>query len=307
MQWSDSCFKDCLSSVLKPSTHRTCRHPSKSLSRIQVNTYSVESPETESKTEIPPEYRAFQDVFSKRLATRLPPHQPWDCAIDLLPGATPLKGKVYPLSIPEQKAIFFFVAKKDGGLRQCIDYRALNTQSVKFSYPLPLVPAVLEQLHGAHIFSDWYMNEVFLEYKDYKDDILIYSRNMAEHGQHVTQVLKKLREHHLYLKLEKCEFHTPSIQFLGYIIDQQGIQMDQRKVDTIHNWPQPVTIKELQHFLGFANFYRRFIQNYSLLSSPLTSLLRNQPMSMSWNPLATEAFQRLKNAFITAPIPEQQM
>ena len=102
--------------------------------------------------------------------------------------------------------------------------------------------------------------------------------------------------------MEKCEFHTPSVQFLGYIINQQGIQMDQRKVDPIHNWPQPVTVKEPQRILGFANFYRRFIQNCSLLSSPLTSLLRNRPKSLSWNPLATEAFQHLKDAFTTAPI-----
>jgi len=96
-----------------------------------------------------------------------------------------------------------------------------------------------------------YMNEVFREYLQrfvivYIDDILIYSRNLAEHRHHVSQVLEKLRQHHLYLKLEKCEFHTTSVQFLGYIIDQHGIQMDQRKVETIRNWLTSSTIKDLQ-------------------------------------------------------------
>ncbi len=248
---------------------------------------------------------------------------------------------------------FFFVAKKDGGLQPCIDYCHLNSQTVKYRYPLPLVPAALKQLRGARIFSkldlrstynlirirqgdecktafftpsghyeyrvmpyglsnspsvfQGYMNEVFREFLQqfvivYIDDILIYSRNLAEHRLHIKQVLEKLRHHHLYLKLEKCEFHTTSVTFLGYVIDQHGIQMYQRKVEAIRNWPQPATIKELQRFLGFANFYRRFIHNYSLLSSPLTSLLKGRPKSLSWSSPALEAFHQLQEAFQTAPI-----
>ncbi len=113
---------------------------------------------------------------ASRQPPRLPPHRPWDCAIDLLPGAKLPKGRVYPLSIPARKAMedyikealqqgfiwpstspatssFFFMGKKDGGLRICIDYRALNSQTVKLPYPLPLVPAALEELRGACIFS----------------------------------------------------------------------------------------------------------------------------------------------------------
>lgn len=85
----------------------------------------------------------------------------------------------------------------------------------------------------------------------YINVILIHSWNLAEHCLHLKQVLEKL----LYLKLEKCEFHTTSVHFLSYVIDQHGIKMDQRKVETIRNWPQPVTVKELQCFLGFSNFY----------------------------------------------------
>ncbi|KAL0195414.1 hypothetical protein M9458_008986 [Cirrhinus mrigala] len=151
------------------------------------------------------------------------------------------------------------------------------------------------------------MNEVFREFLHrfvivYFDDILIYSRNLAEHRQHVQQVLQKLRQQRLYLKLEKCEFHLPSVQFLGYVISAEGVQMDQGKVTAIQNWPQPTTIKELQCFLGFSNFYRRFIQNYSSITAPLTSLLKGKPRTITWNPAAHEAFQQLKKIFSTAPL-----
>ncbi|KAL0190891.1 hypothetical protein M9458_013589, partial [Cirrhinus mrigala] len=336
----------------------------------------IESPDPVSIPEIPAEYMAFQDVFSKQAATFLPPHRPWDCAIDLLPGAQLPKGRVYPLSIPERQAMeeyikealqqgfiqpstspaassFFFVGKKDGGLRPCIDYRQLNSQILQQPYPLPLVPATLEELRGAQVFTkldlrsaynlvrvragdEWktafvtptglyeyrvmpyglsispsvfqtFMNEVFQEFLHrfvvvYIDDILICSQNMAEHRQHIQQVLHKLREHSLYLKLEKCEFHRPSVQFLGYVISAEGVQMDQGKVQAILDWPQPTTIKELQRFLGFSNFYRRFIQNYSSITAPLTSLLRGKPKNINWNPSAHGAFNQLKKIFSTAPL-----
>ncbi len=151
------------------------------------------------------------------------------------------------------------------------------------------------------------MNEVFREFLHkfvivYIDEILIYSRKLAEHRHHVTQVLEQLRKHHLYLKLENCEFQPPVVQFLGYIVSADGIQMDQGKVQAIRDWPQPHSVKELQRFLGFANFYRRFIQNFSLLSAPLTSMICQKPKSLSWNTEARAAFQKLQEAFCTAPI-----
>ncbi len=78
--------------------------------------------------------------------------------------------------------------------------------------------------------------------------------------------------------------------------------MDEGKVEAIKTWPKPSTIKELQQFLGFSNFYRWFIQNYSTLTSPLTNLLHNKPESLSWSPAAEEAFEKVKEAFTQAPI-----
>ncbi|KAL0167476.1 hypothetical protein M9458_035698, partial [Cirrhinus mrigala] len=364
VRWGKHCHTNCLVNL-----------PTSTVAPVFLSSTRIESPEPAFTPEIPAEYMSFQDVFSKQAATQLPPHRPWDCAIDLLPGAQLPKKLVYPLSIPEHQALeeyikealqqgfiqpstspaasSFFVGKKDGGLRPCIDYRQLNSQIIQQPYPLPLVPAALEELRGAQVFTkldlrsaynlvrvregdEWktafvtptghyeyrvmpyglsispsvfqtFMNEVFREFLHrfvivYIDDILIYSRNLAEHRQHVQQVLQKLRQQCLYLKLEKCEFHLPSVQFLGYVISAEGVQMDQGKVTAIQNWPQPTTIKELQRFLGFSNFYRRFIQNNSSITAPLTSLLKGKPRTITWNPAAHEAFQQLKKIFSTAPL-----
>ncbi len=151
-----------------------------------------------------------------------------------------------------------------------------------------------------------YMNEVFREYLHcfvlvYIDDILVYSRNEAEHCLHVSEVLQRLREHQLYLKAEKCTFHQASIQFLGYLISSPGIKMDEGKVEAVKTWPKPTTIKELQRFL-FSNFYRRFIHSYSSITAPLTNLLKGKPKSLSWTPEATLAMKTLQQAFTSAPL-----
>ncbi|MGL5200451.1 MAG: RNase H-like domain-containing protein, partial [Aeromonas veronii] len=129
--------------------------------------------------------------------------------------------------------------------------------------------------------------------------------------QQVRAVLQRLIDHHLYAKLEKCEFHQTSTAFLGYIISAEGVAMDDQKVQAVVNWPIPTTIKELQRFLGFANFYRRFIRNFSLVATPLTSMLRKGGSGLMWSTAASEAFQKLKCLFTTAPIlhhpdPEQE-
>ncbi|KAK3542448.1 hypothetical protein QTP86_025890 [Hemibagrus guttatus] len=213
-----------------------------------------------------------------------------------------------------QRQDSFFVGKKDGGLRPCIDYRGLNAITVPYPYPLPLVPAALEQLRGARIFSkldlrsaynlvrikkgdEWktafhtthrhyeyrvmpfgltnapavfqaLINGVFQDLLGkwviaYIDDILVYSASLEEHVLHVREVLSRLQQHHLYVKLEKCKFHQSTVTFLGYVVSRRGVEMDEAKVWAVTDWSAPTTVRELQRFLGFANFYRRFIRNYS--------------------------------------------
>jgi hypothetical protein len=150
------------------------------------------------------------------------------------------------------------------------------------------------------------MNEVLREFLDisvivYLDDILIYSETREEHIRHITQVLERLRKHRLWAKAEKCRFFQNSVDFLGYIVSQDGVSMDPAKVKAILEWHSPKTIKDIQVFLGFANFYRRFIKGYSKITEPLTRLLRKDT-KFEWSDKAQKAFDTLKTAFTTAPI-----
>ena len=120
------------------------------------------------------------------------------------------------------------------------------------------------------------MNDVFREFLDdfviiYIDDILIYSKIIANHEKYVRMVLKKLRDMGLYAKLDKCEFHQSRVEFLQYIISNKGVSMDPKKVQTIIDWITPSTICDVQCFLGFANFYRIFIKHYFKIA-PLINL-----------------------------------
>ncbi|KAL0173996.1 hypothetical protein M9458_029964, partial [Cirrhinus mrigala] len=325
---------------------------------------------------IPTEYQDLLEAFSTIKATELPPHRTGDCAIKLKPGAVPPRGRIYPLSQPETAAMeryieeelakgfirpstspasagFFFVKKKDGGLRPCIDYRPLNEVTIKYRYPLPLVPPALEQLRSARFYTkldlrsaynliriregdEWktafstasghyeylvmpfglanspsyfqaFVNKVFRDMLNrcvivYIDDILIFSNSFAEHGQHIRAVLQRLIQHKLYAKEEKCQFHQQSIAFLGYVISPEGVAMDDSKVNAVRDWPRPKTLKELQRFLGFSNFYRRFIRNFSTVAAPLTSMVKRGKVRLTWSPDAVQAFHELRQRFTTAPI-----
>ena len=124
-----------------------------------------------------------------------------------------------------------------------------------------------------------YINEVIRECLDrfavaYMDDILVYSNSLEEHILHVRTILQKLLTAGLYAKIEKCEFHVQKASFLGFVISSKGISMDPERIRTIAEWPVPESVLDVQVFLGFANFYRRFIDGYSRVVLPITSLLR---------------------------------
>ncbi|XP_016332899.1 uncharacterized protein LOC107681197 [Sinocyclocheilus anshuiensis] len=349
MSWGSTCHLTCLS----PSVPSSEFQDSVDLSRV------------------PSSYHQFKAVFCKSRATSLPPHRPYDCAIELLPGSCPPRGRIFSLSSPERTAMdtyikeslaagiirastspagagFFFVGKKDGVLRPCIDYRGLNKIMVRNQYPLPLMATAFELLQGASIFTkldlrnayhlvriqqgdEWktafntptghyeylvmpfgltnapavfqaLINDVLRDMLNqfvfvYLDDILIFSGSLEEHEGHVSRVLQRLLDNHLYVKPEKCEFHVTQAQFLGFIITPGHVEMDPKKVEAVLNWPIPATVKEVQRFIGFANFYRRFITNFSSVVAPLTTLTKGGGIKIHWGSEAAGAFEELKHPF----------
>ena len=151
-----------------------------------------------------------------------------------------------------------------------------------------------------------FMNDIFRDMTDdfvviYLDDILIFSADPAKHEQHVRLVLERLRQHNLHAKPEKCQFHTDTTEYLGFIVSPKGVAMDPAKTKVIGDWPTPRNLKEVQSFLGFANFYRRFIDAYSRIVRPLTNLTQKDT-PFQWSPPQEAAFQQLKSAFQSAPV-----
>ena len=324
---------------------------------------------------VPKEYHDYADVFSEGEAKVLPPHRSYDHKIDTVDNEDPPFGKIYNMSTNELEALksyidemlakgfirssnspagapVLFVKKKNGTLRLCVDYRALNKITIKNRYPLPLAGDLMDRLSSAKVYTkidlrvgynnvriaeghEWktafrtrygsyeylvmpfgltnapatfqsFMNDIFHSLLDvcvivYLDDILIYSDNLEDHRIHVRKVLDILRKHNLHARPEKSSFHEDSIEYLGVIISPKGVAMDKGKVDVILAWPAPRNVKELQSFLGFANFYRRFIDNYSGIVKPLTSLLKKEVV-FEWSEACENSFQVLKTAFTQAPV-----
>lgn len=360
--WSVNCHVNCLRAAASPVPLPPTASPS-------------DAPDLSM---VPRVYHDLRDVFCKDRARSLPPHRPYDCAIDLLPGAPLPSSRLYSLSRPERDAMeryiaeslaaglirpssspvaagFFFVDKKDGSLRPCIDFRGLNQITVKNKYPLPLLSSAFELLQGMTVFTkldlrnayhlvriregdEWktafnthqghfeylvmpfgltnapavfqaMVNDVLRDFVNrcvfvYLDDILIFSETLEEHRVHVRQVLLRLLENRLFVKGEKCDFHVTSVSFLGHIIEKGDLRTDPEKVRAVVEWPTPPDRRQVQRFLGFANFYRRFIRDFSRIALPLTKLT-SPKVSFQWDPAAQRAFALLKERFTTAPILRQ--
>jgi len=133
------------------------------------------------------------------------------------------------------------------------------------------------------------------------DDILIYSPTEDEHVHIVTSVLWLLQENDLMVAPEKCEWHTSKVEFLGYIISADGVSMAEDKVQTLLEWAPCTNVMAVQSFLGFANFYRRFIKGFSKICKPLMDLTK-KGIRWQWTEEEQNAFRMLKRRFTTAPI-----
>ncbi len=130
-----------------------------------------------------------------------------------------------------------------------------------------------------------------------------YSDTLEDHVQHVRAVLQRLIQYQLFAKIEKCDFTRPLSHSWATSLAQEAWPWMRAKVKAVVEWPRPTTLKELQCFLGFANFYRRFIRGFSMVAEPLTALVRKGTSCLPWNEEATKAFSRLKQVFTSAPIP----
>ncbi|KAF8750725.1 hypothetical protein RHS01_09093 [Rhizoctonia solani] len=151
-----------------------------------------------------------------------------------------------------------------------------------------------------------FMNKLFKDLLDvcviiYLDDILIYSRDDATHTRHVHKVLQRLMENQLFCKASKCTFHVTSVEYLGIIVLDKGFSLDKLKIQAVQEWPVPTRVKEVQLFLGFANFLRRFVANFSHMARPLHNLVKKDT-TWSWGIKEQEAFQGLKDAITNAPV-----
>ena len=135
----------------------------------------------------------------------------------------------------------------------------------------------------------------------YMDDILVFSKTMDNHIKMVQKVLQILQDNDLYLQSLKCHFHKKKINYLGYVISHGHLEIDPIKVARIMEWPTPGKVKEVQSFLGFYNFYRRFIKDYSKIARPLFELTQKE-RTWDWTPACKEVFQTLKRIFTESPV-----
>lgn len=158
---------------------------------------------------LPEKYTDFLDVFSRNKAMQLPPHSPWDCAVELLPNAAPPRSKVYFLSLPETQVMENYIKE------------VLATGFIQLSTS----PAAA----GFFFIEEDLLNQCIIAYIEF----LIYSRTKDQHVQHVKMELSRLRENQLYVKAEKCEFPVSNTKFLGYCVSHQGVVMDQTKVTAV--------------------------------------------------------------------------
>ncbi|GJW01626.1 putative reverse transcriptase domain-containing protein [Tanacetum coccineum] len=155
------------------------------------------------------------------------------------------------------------------------------------------------------VFMDL-MNRVCKPYLDkfvivFIDDILIYSKNKKEHEEHLKQILELLKKEKLYAKFSKCEFWIPKVQFLGHVIDSEGIHVDPAKIESIKDWTSPKSPTEIRQFLGLAGYYRRFIEGFSKIAKPMTKLTQKK-VKFEWGDKQEAAFQLLKQKLCSAPI-----
>jgi hypothetical protein len=161
-------------------------------------------------------------------------------------------------------------------------------------------------LTNASAYFMYLMNKVFMEYLDkfvvvFIDDILIFSKIVEEHEEHLRLVLEKLRSNQLYAKFSKCEFWLTEVAFLRHVISAGGVLVDAGKVKDVLNWMPPITASEIQSFLGLAGHYRRFIKDFSKIAKPMTKPLEKNK-AFEWTTECQASFEELRKRLTSAPV-----
>lgn len=147
------------------------------------------------------------------------------------------------------------------------------------------------------IFNDMISHRILI----YLDDIIIYTETKEALWQLTIKVLERLRSVDFYLKPEKCFFNLQELDYLGFVVSREGLKVDNYKVKAIEEWPELKIKRDICKFIGFANFYRKFIDGYSTIARPLMTLLSKKRM-FTWGEPQKQAFEQLKQAFIMAPV-----
>ncbi|KAI3681046.1 hypothetical protein L6452_35828 [Arctium lappa] len=233
------------------------------------------------------------------------------------------KGFIRPSSSPWGAPVLF-IKKKDGSMRMCIDYRELNKVTMVCEEQVRVkesdIPKMAFRTRYGHyeflvmpfgltnppdVFMDL-MSRVCRPLLDksvivFIDDILIYSRDKMEHRQYLREVLEVLWKEKLFAKFSKYEFWLQEVQFLGHVVSMDEVKVDPTKIEATMNWEPPMSPTEIRSFLGSAGYYRRFIQDFSKIASPLTSLTRKN-VKFLWTETQEKAFRTFQKKLCKAPI-----
>nr|KAJ0215263.1 hypothetical protein LSAT_V11C300156310 [Lactuca sativa] len=228
----------------------------------------------------------FDEVFNWKGG--LPPPRTQQHTISLKEGVEPVSPSRSPFNSPA-----LLVKKKDESWRFCVDYRSLNKVTIKDRFPIPVIEELLDELHGSRIFSKLDLKSVYHQIRMKKEDV-------PKTAFRTHEVLELLYKHELYANPGKYELGKCQIAYLGHVVSERGVAVDEEKIKAVVAWPLLSKVKELRGFLGLTGYYRKFIVRYAKIAAPLTDQLRKD--CFSWNEEATEAFTKLKSALTNTPI-----
>ncbi|GKE63664.1 putative reverse transcriptase domain-containing protein, partial [Tanacetum coccineum] len=262
----------------------------------------------EKRLEDIPVVKEFSEVFPEDLPSLPPIHQELSNQLQELSD----RGFIRPGTSP-WGAHVLFIKKKDGSFRMCIDYRELNKLTVKNHYPLPRIDDLFDQLQGSSVYSKIDLRLGYHQLR-VRDDDIPKTAFRTRYGHYEFQVMPfgltnapaifmdlMNRKGKLYAKFSKCDFWIRIVQFLGHLIDSQGLDVDPAKIEAVKNWTSPTTPTEIRQFLGLAGYYRRFIKDFWKIAKSLTELTQKNKKYILGEDQES-AFQLLKPKLCEAPI-----